>query len=289
MFIADKRLGYMPRGHNPLGVVIHNDEGVDASTTQAYDNYLSTKDLTSGYAHYYVCSDGTLQVADESSIAWHSGNQWGNANLIGIEACQSNGNLEQFKKNEENALKLAAQIFMRYGIQPNRNTVILHKALSATACPSRSIQLHGDWTAVQDYFIERIKYHMGQATSKPSYKPSKPKTAIEQFKSANHQYTAYGDIRVDEIKHVNGMWQFVNYKLAGSKNVNWTYNGIPLAYVDNISRGNQLPTKVGDRVRLAKAYNHGTIDMYDPKSNGVGISMGTVGIIWFNADALIAL
>ena len=289
MGIADERLGYMPRGHAPLGVVIHNDEGVDASTTTAYKNYLSTVNLENGYAHYYVCSDGTLQVADESSIAWHTANQWGNANLIGIEACQSNGNLEQFKKNEEASLELAAEILMRYGLPANRDTVILHKALSATACPSQSVRLHGDWTSVQDYFIARIKHYMGQGASKPNYKPSKPKTAIDQFKQAGNAYTAYGQMRVDEIEFVNGMWQFVNYALAGSKKPNWTYNGIPLSLVDNKTRGNQANTQVGDRVQFTGAYNHGTIDAYDPKSNGVGVVMGSAGIIWMNADAFINL
>lgn len=289
MGIADERLGYMPRGHNPLGVVIHNDEGVDASTTTAYKNYLSTVNLENGYAHYYVCSDGTLQVADESSIAWHTANQWGNANLIGIEACQSNGDLEQFKRNEENTCKLAAQILMRYGLPANRDTVILHKQLTATACPSRSVKLHGDGTAVQDYFISRIKAHMAGTASKPNYKSAKPKGAIGQFQAYGDQYTAYGEIRVDAIKQVSGIWQFVNYDLAGGKNFDWTYNGIPLDIVDNVTRGNQVATKVGDKVKFNSAYNHGTIDKYDEPSNGVGIEMGDYGIVWLDANALIAL
>jgi N-acetylmuramoyl-L-alanine amidase CwlA len=124
-----------------------------------------------GFAHWYVCSDGILQVENEANMAWHTANANGNANYIGIEACQSMGNLDTFRNNEDRSVKLAAEILKRYGLQPNRNTVILHKQFSATACPHRSVSVHGDWTIMQDYFIAQIQKYMNGSTPNPAPKP----------------------------------------------------------------------------------------------------------------------
>lgn len=158
------------RGCDPSGVVIHNDAASQGATTNYYRNWLPSHDAALGFAHYYVCSDGTLQAEYEENMAWHTANANGNANYIGIEACQSMGNLATFRDNEQGSIKLAAEILKRYGLQANRNTVILHKQFSSTACPHRSVTLHGDWTVMQDYFIAQINKYMG--TSSPSPTPS---------------------------------------------------------------------------------------------------------------------
>ena len=65
------------------------------------------------------------------------------------------------KKNEENALKLAAQKCKRYGIVPNTNTIRLHKEVYATACPHRSVEIHGGTSGCKTYFINKIREYMG--------------------------------------------------------------------------------------------------------------------------------
>lgn len=159
------------RGRNPYGVVIHNDAASQGATTTFYRNWLPSHNAELGFAHWYVCSDGILQVENEANMAWHTANANGNANYIGIEACQSMGNLDTFRNNEDRSVKLAAEILKRYGLQPNRNTVILHKQFSATACPHRSVSVHGDWTIMQDYFIAQIQKYMNGSTPNPSPKP----------------------------------------------------------------------------------------------------------------------
>lgn len=159
------------RGRNPYGVVIHNDAASEGATTTFYRNWLPSHNAELGFAHWYVCSDGILQVENEANMAWHTANANGNANYIGIEACQSMGNLDTFRNNEDRSVKLAAEILKRYGLQPNRNTVILHKQFSATACPHRSVSVHGDWTIMQDYFIAQIQKYMNGSTPNPSPKP----------------------------------------------------------------------------------------------------------------------
>ena len=126
----------------------------------------------------------------------------------------------------------------------------------------------------------------------PNVTPSKPvvnkdTSAINKFKNAGNKFTAYKSFRVDKIAYVNGMWQAINYDMAGGKDANWTTNGIPLAMLDNVTRGNYAATRVGDTVKFKTGYNYGTIDQYDNKSNGTGIKEGAYGMIWYNANSLL--
>lgn len=164
------------RGYNPKGVVIHNDAGSKYANASHYRNWLKTHDAEIGFAHYYVASDGTYQAENEANIAWHLGNTQGNRDYVGIEACQSMGDLSTFLSNELKAIKLAAEILKRYGLPANRNTVRLHNQFSPTACPHRSQEQHGAGVATQDYFIKKINEFMG---AKPTPNPSKPKTHDE--------------------------------------------------------------------------------------------------------------
>lgn len=118
-------------------------------------------------------------------------------------------------------------------------------------------------------------------------KPDTP--AIKRFKQFNNEFTAYNSFRVDEIKYVNGIWQMINYKLAGGKDFDWTHNGINLARVDNVTRGNDQDTQIGDMVAFNSENNEGTIDEYDAESNGVGIIFHDDGTVWFDADEALAL
>ena len=127
----------------------------------------------------------------------------------------------------------------------------------------------------------------------PNVTPSKPvvnkpdTSATRQFKNAGNRFTAYKSFRVDKIAYVNGMWQAINYDLAGGKDASWTANGIPLAVLDNVTRGNYRATRVGDMVKFKAGFNHGTIDRYDNASNGAGIVEGRYGMIWYNANSLL--
>lgn len=145
------------RGKNPVGIFIHNGADSQNATAAYYQNYLQNANLENGFAHYYVCSDGILQVEDDENCAWHCGYLNGNLNFLGIEVCQSMGDLEVFKANEEKALQLAAQKCKQYGIVPNESTIMLHQEVFATACPHRSVEIHGGAAQTKAYFINRIK------------------------------------------------------------------------------------------------------------------------------------
>ncbi len=127
----------------------------------------------------------------------------------------------------------------------------------------------------------------------PQPTPDKPgvsdTNAIAQFKAAGNKFTAYNTFKVDDIKFHNGIWQFVSYQLNGSNDVNWDDNGIPLSCVDNITRGNDHDTQVGDTVKFMKPFNKGIINEYHNATNAVGIDTGGYGRIWYNADAFLKI
>lgn len=151
------------RGANPVGIFIHNDAGSQNANAAFYQKWLQTHNLENGFAHYYVAQDGILQAEDDINHAWHCGDTAGNNNYLSIEVCQSMGDLEVFKKNEEKALQLAAQKCKQYGIEPNQNTIRLHQEVYATSCPHRSVEIHGGASGCKTYFINRIRELMGLA------------------------------------------------------------------------------------------------------------------------------
>lgn len=165
------------RGRNPIGIFIHNDAGSQNANAAFYRNWLQTHPLENGFAHYYVAQDGILQAEDDSNCAWHCGNLDGNLNYLSVEVCQSMGDLDVFKHNEEKAFQLVASKCIQYGITPNENTIRLHQEVYATSCPHRSVEIHGGMKSTKAYFIERIKAHVKQQTAKPS-EPPKPKTPL---------------------------------------------------------------------------------------------------------------
>ena len=145
------------RGHNPTGVVIHNDAGSNGANAGFYNNWLPTHNPENGFAHVYIASDGRLQASDFSNMAWHCANSYGNANYASWEVCQSEGDLNQFLRNEQAVLDDVAKYMKQWGLTPNRDTVKLHRELSSTSCPRRSVEVHGGTVeSCRSYFIAEL-------------------------------------------------------------------------------------------------------------------------------------
>ena len=145
------------RGHNPTGVVIHNDAGSNGANAGFYNNWLPTHNPENGFAHVYIASDGRLQASDFSNMAWHCANSYGNANYASWEVCQSEGDLNQFLKNEQAVLDDVAKYMKQWGLTPSRDTVKLHQELSSTSCPRRSVEVHGGTVeSCRSYFIAEL-------------------------------------------------------------------------------------------------------------------------------------
>mgnify|MGYP000293720068 FL=1 len=145
------------RGHNPTGVVIHNDAGSNGANAGFYNNWLPTHNPENGFAHVYIASDGRLQASDFSNKAWHCANSYGNANYASWEVCQSEGDLNQFLRNEQAVLDDVAKYMKQWGLTPNHDTVKLHQELSSTSCPRRSVEVHGGTVeSCRSYFIAEL-------------------------------------------------------------------------------------------------------------------------------------
>ena len=153
------------RGHNPTGVVIHNDAGSNGANTSFYNGWLPTHDPENGFAHVYIASDGRLQASDFSNMAWHCANSYGNANYASWEVCQSEGDLNQFLRNEQSVLDDVAKYMKQWGLNPNRDTVKLHQELSSTSCPRRSVEVHGGTVeSCRSYFIAELNKRLTEQT-----------------------------------------------------------------------------------------------------------------------------
>lgn len=145
------------RGYNPKGVVIHNDAGSNGANASFYEGWLPTHNPENGFAHVYIGNDGRLQASDFSNMAWHCANSYGNANYASWEVCQSEGDLNQFLKNEQAVLDDVAKYMKQWGLTPNRDTVKLHQELSSTSCPRRSVEVHGGTLeSCRSYFITEL-------------------------------------------------------------------------------------------------------------------------------------
>ena len=163
--IAGKRTGKVK------GIIIHNDYG--AMNPVAYEAWLQKRknngQLGLGFAHYYIDKDTILRVEDTFNKAWHSANNDGNANYIGLEVVESFYGVitdEEFIENENMTLRQGAEDLKYYGLPVNRDTVRLHNEFSATSCPHRSWDIHvgkgkayntSNKNKLKDYFIAKIK------------------------------------------------------------------------------------------------------------------------------------
>ena len=168
------------RGHNPTGVVIHNDAGSNGANAGFYNSWLPNHNPENGFAHVYIGNDGRLQASDFSNMAWHCANSYGNANYASWEVCQSEGDLNQFLRNEQAVLDDVAKYMKQWGLTPNRDTVKLHQELSSTSCPRRSVEAHGGTVeSCRSYFIAELNKRLtGQSNGNTSNKGKGKKKMI---------------------------------------------------------------------------------------------------------------
>lgn len=175
-YFKDYGHGYAgARGNwKPKGVVIHNTAGNGDTALSYFTTFIPTRvargEMNLGYTHYYIDAKDVVQVADTRDGAWHTANADGNMNYVGYEVCNSYGPEKDFLANEQATFKQVAEDMKFWGLEPNRNTVRLHREFFNTACPHRSWDLHGkDVNKVKDYFISQIKKYM---TSTPKPQPT---------------------------------------------------------------------------------------------------------------------
>ena len=159
--IAGKRPG------NPKAVFIHNDASYWDANEWA-NGQLANHNPESGFANYYISDGVVFRAEDTYNCAWHCGDSYWNTWGLSYEVCDSYGDKDKFLRSEQECFKQVAEDMKFYGLTPNRNTVRLHQEVFPTACPHRSMELHGnDVNKVKDYFISQIKKYMNDEPQKP--------------------------------------------------------------------------------------------------------------------------
>ncbi|WP_334098201.1 lytic exoenzyme target recognition domain-containing protein [Leuconostoc lactis] len=294
----------------PFSQVHLHSTGNPRASVQNERDYLAGHYNEANYTHLVGITNGEVdirQVMNTNGGAWDVGGDWNWDGHSSIEFAEGSiKSQDDFNKAYPAYVWLARQLAKEAGAGntiDNQNTsgTKTHNYASATGHGSDHVDpiaFLAKWGVSRDKLNNDIINGIGNDSAPivaqtpnvaPQPQPVSNTSAIQAFKNAGNKFTAFSVLRVDEIKQVNGIWQMINYNLAGGRDFNWTYNGIPLAIVDNVTRGNQAATQIGDLVTFNANYNNGTIDDYDTASNAVGIKYGNYGEIWFNADAFLKL
>ena len=287
--------------------------GNPTASVQNERDYLAGHYNAANYTHLVGIANGAVdirQVMNTNGGAWDVGGDWNWETYAAIEF--SEGSIQSqsdFNKAYPAYIWLARYLAKQAGITytiDNLNTIGIksHNYASATGHGSDHVDpipFLAKWGVSRDKFNRDLVNGVGNDTivapvvtptsntnTSSTSKPATSLSAIQQFKNVGNHFTNTKTFKVDKIAKVNGIWQMINYNLAGGKDADWTNNGIPLDIVDNVTRG-MSPTQVGDVMKFSAGYDNGTIDKYDTATNGVGIVFGKYGIIWFNADAFIKL
>lgn len=291
----------------PFGQVHYHSTGNANSSMQNEADYLKNHWQGAYYTHL-VGIDGNgnaaaWQVAAVNGGAYDVGGDWNWEGYAAIEFVEGSiKTQDQFNKAYAVYIALGHQLAQEAGVtdftldagtsKGNKT----HNYASATGHGSDHVDplpFLAKWGISYEQFKKDVKNAKASSGSSSvqkvsTSKPATSSSAIQQFKNVGNHFTNTKTFKVDKIAKVNGIWQMINYNLAGGKDADWTNNGIPLDIVDNVTRG-MSPTQVGDVMKFSRGYDNGTIDKYDTATNGVGIVFGKYGIIWFNADAFIKL
>lgn len=232
-------------------------------------------------AHYEVADNEIIGTVGENVSAWHSGNYDMNARSIGIEHKNATGapTWTISEATYASSAKLIADICKRYGFYPDSTHIIPHKQVHATACPG-GINMSKLIKMAQ-------KIYNGGKVSVSSSKPAKSNNKVDQVLNVGEYFKAKPAYRVDDMKKVNGIWQVVNFSLAGGKLINWTLNGLGVESVDKVdSKGKKTSNQTlnkGDYFRLHS--DRIKVVDNDAASNGVALST-RYGNVWVDAKTL---
>ena len=288
--------------------------GNPSASVQNERDYLAGHYNLANYNYLVGITDGEVDirhVMNDNGGAWDVGGDWNWQTYSAIEFAEGSIKSQaDFNKAYPAYIWLARYLAKKAGIPytiDNQNTsgIKTHNYASATGHGSDHVDpipFLAKWGVSRDKLNQDIVNGIGDDSAPivaPTVEPSTPSNntstssdsnAIKAFKNAGNHFTNTKSFKIDYIfKDNDGAYQAISYWLAGGKDADHTLNGIPLAILDNVTRGNKLPTQSGDYMKFASGYDSGTIDKYDPATNGVGIVMGKYGIIWFNADAFIQL
>lgn len=264
-------------------VVIHHN------ATTSKEAAIGTWVIGSGAytsAHYEIANNEIIGTLGENYVAYHAGGTGGsdvptisdiNNRSIGLEFLNSTGapDWEVSDETLHSGGKLLADICERYGLPIDRNTIKLHREITATACPG-------------GLDIDKLIQYAREAAGVTGTDNVEDSDAIKKFKQDGGAFTLFKPFKIDKVIFAYGMWQGISYEMSGGGD-DTKLNGIPLALVSRVDGGDNMNIGPGAMVKFDDGYNYGTIDRYDTATNGVGIDFGkNYGIVWLDADAVMS-
>ena len=166
-----------PYPMSPSYITIHNTSN-SASADAEVRYMINNNNQTS----FHVCVDEkeVIQAIPFNRNAWHAGdggNGNGNRKSIGIEIARSTGDLNLFKKAEQNCAEYVAKLLKERGWGIDR--VKRHKDWSGKNCPHKTMEL--GW----DRFLNMIQAELNKLNGKVST-PSKPSNS--NYKIGDYSY-----------------------------------------------------------------------------------------------------
>ena len=128
-----------PYSMTPQYITIHNT--ANHATAQAEITYMKNNN---NQTSFHVCVDEkyVIQAIPFNRNAWHAGdgaNGTGNRKSIGIEIARSTGDINLFKKAEQNCAEYVATLLKKNGWGIDR--VKRHKDWSGKNCPHKTMEL----------------------------------------------------------------------------------------------------------------------------------------------------
>lgn len=162
MLVSPKKYGIKcPYAMTPEYITVHNTAN-DASANNEVQYMINNSNQVS----YHIAVDDVeaVQGLPLDRNGWHSGdgNGPGNRKSIGVEICYSKSGGERYRKAEQNAIKLIAQLLRERGWGIDR--VKKHQDWSGKYCPHRILD-EGRWEAFK---AEIQKELTGQHTAAPT-------------------------------------------------------------------------------------------------------------------------
>ena len=158
---------FLPDGLNhsgaslePVGLTIHETATPNASAENE-SAYFHNGDRSAS-AHFFIDQDSIVQILPEGLRAWHAGKQ-ANTRFLSIEMCHFDDE-ERFAEVWNRTVWLAADICVRYGLNPESDQLHTHAWVSETwgetdhMDPLSYFEAHNKTWAD---FVNDVKYEMG--------------------------------------------------------------------------------------------------------------------------------
>ena len=183
-----------PYPMTPTRIVIHNTENDASAANEAA--YMKRNGKAVSF-HYAVDDTEARQLIPVDRNAWHAGdgeNGTGNRQGIAIEICYSKSGGARFKRAEDNAARLTAQLLTVFGWGMDR--VTKHQDYSGKYCPHRTLDMgwerflrkverymaafkdiEGHWA--QKHIDKLAKYGIVNGDGTGNFNPDKPVTRAE--------------------------------------------------------------------------------------------------------------